>query len=197
MTLTPELVIKGAEILAALLGVAYVVLAARRNRLCWVAGGVSSGLVCALSFRNGLPMQGGLNVYYVGMAVYGYWNWHRISERGELPVRTLAFRWHLLAALLLVPLAWFTAELLARETHAAWPLLDSLTAWFSLYATWLMARARIENWVYWVIIDGVLVYLYYIQGLQVLALQFLAFTGLALAGFIAWRRRLLAQAVPP
>ena len=195
MTFSPELV-RATEIVATLFGAAYVVLAARRNRLCWLAGAVSSALVGLLSVVRELPMQGALNAYYVGMSVYGWWNWTRMSGQGELPVRTLALRWHLLAAALLVALSWFTAGLLARETQAAWPLLDSLTTWFALYATWLVARARIENWIYWIAIDGVLVYLYYKQGLPIVALQFAVFMGLALAGFVAWRRRLLAQDVP-
>ena len=195
--MSPELV-RTAEIAATLLGAAYVILAARRNRLCWAAGALSSVLVGALSFARELPMQGALNVYYVGMAMYGFWNWSRMSGEGELPVGTLALRWHLVAAAVIVPLSWATAGILARETQsAAWPLLDSLTTWFSLFATWLVARARIENWIYWIIIDGVLVYLYYMQGLPVIALQFAIFTGLALSGFIAWRRRLGAQAAPP
>ena len=196
MSLSPE-VVRAIEIVATLFGAAYVILAARRNRICWLAGAASSALVGYLSVVRELPMQGALNVYYVGMSAYGWWNWSRMSGEGELPVRTLALKWHLLAALVLVPLSWVTAELLARETQAAWPLLDSLTTWFALFATWLVARARIENWIYWIVIDGVLVYLYYMQGLPVVALQFAAFMGLALAGFIAWRRRLVVQAVPP
>ena len=96
---------------------------------------------------------------------------------------------------MILPLSWFTAGLLARETQAAWPLLDSLTTWFSLFATWLVARARIENWLYWIVIDGVLVYLYYMQSLPIIAFQFAAFMVLAVAGLIAWRRRLVAQRV--
>ncbi len=196
MSLSPES-IRTIEIVATLLGAAYVILAARRNRLCWAAGALSSALVGLLSLVRELPMQAALNVYYVGMAGYGFWNWTRMGAEGELPVGTLAPRWHLMAAVVIVPLSWVTAEILARETQAAWPLLDSLTTWFSLFATWLVARARIENWIYWIIIDGVLVYLYYMQGLPVIALQFAAFMGLALAGFIAWRRRLSTQVVPP
>jgi nicotinamide mononucleotide transporter len=192
--LSPEIV-RTAEIVAALLGAAYVVLAARRNRFCWIAGALSAALVGALSLMRGLPMQGALNAYYVGMSFYGYWNWTRSSQQGELPVGTLPLRWHLLAATVILPLSWLTAGLLARETQAAWPLLDSLTTWFSLFATWLVARARIENWVYWIVIDGVLVYLYYMQSLPVIALQFLALSGLALAGFVAWRRKMLTQPV--
>jgi nicotinamide mononucleotide transporter len=194
--LSPELV-RAIEIVATLFGAAYVVLAARRHRLCWLAGALSSALVGALSLMRELPMQGLLNAYYVGMSVYGFWNWTRMSAEGELPVGTLPLKWHVAAAVLIVPLSWGTAALLPRETQAAWPFLDSLATWFSLFATWLVARARIENWIYWIVIDGVLVYLYYMQGLPIIALQFAAFTGLALAGFVAWRRRLAAQAVPP
>jgi nicotinamide mononucleotide transporter len=193
--LAPELV-RTTEIVAALAGAAYVVLAARRNRLCWLAGAFSAALVGALSVVNALPMQGALNAYYVAMSVYGYLNWSRASQSGELPVGTLAWRWHASAAAIIVPLSWLTAEVLARETHAAWPLLDSLTTWFSLFATWMAARARIENWIYWILIDGVLVYLYYKQGMPVLALQFAAMTGLATAGLVAWRRKLHSQAAP-
>jgi nicotinamide mononucleotide transporter len=196
VTLSQEWVL-ATQIVATLFGAAYVVLAARRNRLCWLFGALSAALLGALSFIGELPMQGALNAYYVGMSVYGYWNWTRASESSELPVGTLALRWHLAAAAIIVPLSWFTAAFLATETQAAWPLLDSLTTWFALFATWLVARARIENWIYWIVIDGILVYLYYMQDLPVVAAQFAVFTGLALAGFIAWRRRLVAQAVTP
>jgi nicotinamide mononucleotide transporter len=184
------------QIVAALLSVAYVVLAARRNRLCWIAGALSAVLVGALSVMGALPMQGALNAYYVGMSLYGYSSWARTCDRGELPVGTLRVQWHLLAALIIVPLSWLTAGVLARETAAAWPLLDSLATWFGLFATWMTARARIENWIYWIIIDGVLAYLYFEQGMPILALQFLAMTGLAFAGLVAWRRKLQSQPVP-
>jgi nicotinamide mononucleotide transporter len=194
VTLTPELA-RATEIVAALLAVAYVILATRRNRLCWLPGALASALLSALSFERGLPMQGLLNVYYVGMSAYGFWNWRRMAERGELPVGFAPIRWHAIAFLVILPLSWFTAGLLARETQAAWPLLDSLTTWFSLYATWLVARARIENWLYWIVIDAILTYLYYMQDYRIIALQFLVFTGLAVAGFVAWHRRLRAQPV--
>jgi nicotinamide mononucleotide transporter len=195
VSLSPELV-TATQIVAALLGATFVVLAAYRKRACWLAGAASSALVGALSVFGKLPMQGALNGYYVAMSVYGYWNWTRASGQGDLPVGRLALRWHLLAAVLLVPLSWFTSHIIAAELQSARPLVDSLAFWFSLYATWLQARARIENWIYWIIIDGVLVFLYYEQGLSIIAFQFAAFTLLALAGHIEWRRKLQTQSVP-
>ena len=64
-----------AEVIAVILGVVYLVLAVRRSRWCWVAGGISSAIVIWLSAQKALPMQAALNVYYVVVSVYGYWRW--------------------------------------------------------------------------------------------------------------------------
>lgn len=194
--MTPEAA-RTLEIAATAFGAAYVVLAALRIRLCWIAGGIASALLGALSYVKGLPMQAGLNAFYIVMSVYGFWNWSRANVRGELPVGYAPVRWHLIAFAVILPLSWLSAGWLASETQAAWPLLDSLTTWSSVFATWLAARTRIENWVYWIVIDGVLVYLYYMQDLPFIALQFLVFTGMALGGFLIWRRRLRVQGVLP
>ncbi|HEU5134722.1 MAG TPA: nicotinamide riboside transporter PnuC [Steroidobacteraceae bacterium] len=189
-------VLKTFEILAMVTGVAYAVLAARRNRLCWVAGAVSSALAAFLAGIRGLPMQSALQVFFVGMSVYGWMSWTRSASRGELPVGLWPFPWHAGAAIVVTLLAVAIAQVLAAETRAAWPLLDSLTTGFSLLATWLAARAKLENWLYWIAIDGVLVFLFYVQDLPFLALLNVLFIGIAAGGFIAWRRRLMAQAVP-
>jgi nicotinamide mononucleotide transporter len=65
--------------------------------------------------------------------------------------------------------------------------------WFSLLATWLVAQGKLENWLYWIVIDLVLVFLSYKQGLMGMALLSLLFIAIAIGGFIAWRRRLVAQ----
>jgi nicotinamide mononucleotide transporter len=183
------------EIIAVLAGVGYAVLAAWRNRLCWIAGAVSSALAALLAGMRGLPMQSGLQVFFVVMAVYGWFSWTRSSAQGELPVGLWPLSSHIIAALVVTALSIAAAKVLAAKTKAAWPLLDSLTTGFSLLATWLAARAKLENWLYWIVIDGVLVYLFYAQDLKYLAYLNVAFIGIAAAGFIAWRRRFQAQAV--
>ena len=88
-----------------------------------------------------------------------------------------------------------TAWLLANFGHDDWPLLDSLTTWFSLFATWLQARARLENWLYWVVIDAVLAFMFFMQQLPYWALLNLMLIGVAISGFVAWRRRLRTEMV--
>lgn len=178
-----------------LLGVVYAVLAAARNRWCWLAGAMSSAIFAYLAAIKQLPMQAGLQAIYVLMAGYGWWSWRRQAGGAELPVGRWPIRAHLLAALAMTGLSFASAHLLVQESQAAWPLLDSLTTWFSLLATWLVARARLENWLYWIVIDGVLVYLCYVQDLYYISLLMLLYMGIATAGFIAWRRKLHSQAV--
>lgn len=177
-------------------GVGYAVLAALRNRLCWVSGAVSSAAAALAAGLRLLPMQSALQVFFVGMSVYGWISWSRSGTDDELAVGVWPPGRHLGVALALIGLTFVSAHLLAAETSAAWPLLDSLTTWFSLFATWLAARAKLENWLYWIAIDGVLLFLFYAQDLPILALLNLLYIGIAAAGFIAWRRRFKAQAVP-
>ena len=195
MTLSPGILL-AIEIVATLGGVAYVVLAARRDRLCWIAGAIGSALFGVLAWMKALPMQSLLNAYYVGMSAYGWQTWSRRLRDGELPVGTWPLRRHLAAGVALIALSLLMARLVPAFTESAWPLLDSLTTLFSLFATWLVARAKLENWLYWIIIDGVLVFLCYVQDLRLMALLYAFYLFVAVAGFVGWRRRLVTQAVP-
>ena len=195
MTLTPA-VSQSIEILAMVTGVGYAVLAAWRNRFCWVAGAVSSAGAALLAGARGLPMQSGLQVFFVFMSVYGWLNWTRSAQQGELPVGRWPTPWHLGAAVAITLLSFASARYLAAETRAAWPLLDSLTTWFSLLATWLAARARLENWLYWVVINALSVFIFFAQKVWGMALLSVLLAVIAVGGFIDWRRRLRLQGAP-
>jgi nicotinamide mononucleotide transporter len=176
------------EAAGVLLGLTYVVLMMRRNRLGWVAGGASSALYVYLSARAALPMQSALNVFYVLMAVYGWYTWTQMAAEGGR-VQRWPLRVHLLALLAIALGSLASARWLARETHAAWPRLDSLTTWASLFATWLVARMQLDNWLYWIAIDAVLAYLFAMQGLRFTAVLFLIYTALAVLGYREWLQK--------
>jgi nicotinamide mononucleotide transporter len=188
--------LEAVNVLALVSGVAYAVLAARRNRLCWTMGAVSSASAAFLSAINKLPMQAGLQVFYVLMAAYGWWSWKRQSTEGELMVGLWPLRWHLVAGLALALLSLATAWWLRSGAASAWPLLDSLTTWFSLLATWLAARARIENWLYWIVLNALMVFLFFAQEVWGMALLSAILVVIAAAGYAGWRRRLQAQGAP-
>lgn len=175
-----------AEIVAVVTGLAYVLLTVRRNRWCWVAGGISSLILAVLAAQSRLPMQSGLQAWYVVMSVYGWLQWSQPAA-GRI-VLWSAGR-HLAGVIASLAVAALAARWLATETQAAWPLLDAATTTLSLFATWQVARMVRENWLYWIVIDAVSLVLYAAQGLALTAVLFAIYLVVAVAGYIAWRRQ--------
>ncbi len=79
------------EAVSVVFGLMYSILAVVRTRWCWVAGGISSGILIVLSWQARLPMQALLQAYYVGMAVYGFWHWSR-EDKAKAEVTTWPLR---------------------------------------------------------------------------------------------------------
>jgi nicotinamide mononucleotide transporter len=179
------------EALAVLSGLVYVVLAVRLSRWCWVAGGLSALIYIWLFAHARLPMQSLLQVWYVGVAVFGFFRW---SHEGTTRVSLLSWRGHAAGIVASLLLAGAIAHFLAAETQAAWPHLDASTTMFSLFATWLTARAKLENWLYWIAVDAVQAWLYAAQGLVFTAFLFLVYLVIASAGFIEWLKTYQRQA---
>jgi nicotinamide mononucleotide transporter len=181
-------VITPIEAVAVATGIVYVLLILKRNRWGWVAGAVSSSIYVVLSARARLPMQSVLQVYYVLMAVYGWFSWTQNAEQQGGRIFRWPLRRHLLAGLLIFSASLLSARFLAAETQAAWPILDSLTTWTSLLATWLVARSVIENWFYWISADAIMVFLFTQQGHPFTAGLFFTYMVVAGFGFRAWLR---------
>ncbi len=177
----------GAEVVSVVLGMVYLVLAVRRSRWCWVAGGISSGIMIWLSAQKALPMQAWLNVYYVVVSVYGYWRWTD-AQVPRPAVTLLPLRWHVAGVAAVVLVSVLTAQYLERETRAAWPYLDSLTTWGSLFTTWLVARVKLENWAYWFVIDAVEAFLFFEQKLYLVGLMTTATLLVIIVGHRSWWR---------
>jgi len=184
----------GLERASVVLGIAYSLLAVRRSRWCWVCGGLSAAILVYLSARARLPMQAGLQVYYVAMSVYGFRRWLRHEKEAGSQVTTWPLRAHVVAWIGILALSAISSQWLAAETRAAWPFLDSVTTWASLLATWLVVRMKLENWLYWIAIDVVLTYLFGAQKLFFIALMFACYLCISVAGFLAWLKTYRLQA---
>ena len=181
------------EAVAVVTGLTYVLLILARNRWGWVCGAISSTIYVVIAARARLPMQSVLQAYYVVMAVYGWISWTRNAQEQEGRIFRWPLRRHLLAVALIVMASLLSARLLATETRAAWPLLDSLTTWTSFLATWLVARSVLENWCYWIAADTIMVFLFVRQGYVPTAGLFASYIIVALFGFRAWLARYRQQ----
>jgi nicotinamide mononucleotide transporter len=179
-----------AETIAAALGLAYLLLAVRRNLWCWLCAFVSTAIYFVLFAQAKLYMQSALQLFYLAMAVYGYVEWRRgRSEEGEVLIRSWPLQAHLLACAGVVVATAVNAWLLMSATDAVAPVLDSFVTWGSVVTTWMVARRLIENWLYWVVIDTLAAYLYFTQGFLPTALLFVLYTIIVIRGYFAWRKQ--------
>jgi nicotinamide mononucleotide transporter len=182
------------ETLAVALGVAYLVLAMRENSLCWYCAFFSTALYVWIFGDVSLYMESALNVYYMGMAIYGWFQWQRggVNHEGLEIVRWTA-KQHGLAISAIVLAALVSGYLLSIGTDAKLPYMDSLTTWGSILTTVMVARKVLENWLYWIVINTISIYLYLDRGLEQTALMFMLYLVLAILGYYAWRKKYVDQ----
>jgi len=175
------------EAIAVLFGVAYIGLAIRQHRLCWIAGGASAALYSVVFLQSGLPLQAGLQLLYVALSVYGWIQW---QPEGGAPRQPASWPWprHGLALAAIAIATAISTALLMRYGGSTAPFADSLGTWASVFATWLLARRYIETWLWWIVIDLGLAALFASQGLAPTAALYLAYALLAIAGWREWRR---------
>lgn len=183
------------EIVSVAFGLAYVILAARENVACWPAALIGTGTGILVFWDASLVMESVLNVFYLVMAVYGWQQWrHGGMNNSELDISSWTTRQHVTAFGLIALLTVISGALLSHNTDTALPYFDSFTTWGAVVATWMVARKVLQNWLYWILIDTVSVWLFVQRELYLYALLFVLYTVIAGYGFLAWKRK-LADAV--
>jgi nicotinamide mononucleotide transporter len=88
---------------------------------------------------------------------------------------------------------WVSGFLLKKYTEQDFAYLDSFTTWFAVVTTFMVAKKVLENWLYWIVIDSVTVYLYLQKGFVLLALLMLIYTVIAILGYSKWQRSYYLQ----
>lgn len=177
----------GWEITAALMGVAYILLAAKESQWCWLFALLSTLIYTVLFWEGQLPMQALLNFYYMGMAVYGFWLWRKHgAETNKLNISRWCWQRHLALIGIGVVISSLVTLYLQKTGQSKSPVLDAYTTVFSVMNTWLIAKKVLENWLYWVVIDAAATLLYFQTGYYATMLLFVLNTVLAIAGYLSW-----------
>lgn len=181
------------EATAALLGVVEVVLAIGTLRLNWIAAFLSTLLYARVLLDSHLYLQSGLQVFYLIVAVHGWRVWGRDDAAGARSVTRggLGGQLGVVAGVMLLGLL---VGGLLKGSSAADPGLDAVTTAASLYATWLQAEKRLENWAWWVVIDAATAVLFARQGLWASVVLYGLFSSLAAVGWYRWSRLVGARA---
>ncbi len=179
----------GWELCAVVLAIAYVLLAIQERIECWYAAFLSASIFLVLFWNVNLLMESVLQVYYIGMAIYGWTQWRRQADGdADLHIHTWPLFRHakFLAAIVMITL--ISGYILSNTSSAARPYLDSFTTWASVFTTWLVARKVLENWLYWIVIDAVSIFLYVDRGLYLTSVLFVMYVIFAVVGFLQWQQ---------
>ena len=180
-----------AELLGFATGLVCVGLVVVQHIANWPVG-IANVLLLMVVFGNAqLYADAGLQLVYVGLGCYGWWQWlHGGAGRSVLLVRrTTRVEWLALAAagLVITGLLW---SWLTWYTDSTTELPDATTTALSLLATYGQARKLLESWWLWIAADLVYIPLYGYKDLWLTAILYVVFLGLCVAGLRTWSRRL-------
>jgi len=192
------------ELIAMVTALIYVVLAAKGNIYCWPAALISTLLYTFIFYDFYLWMDSLLQVYYMGMAFYGWYCW-RQAKNDQLTTKPItkyifsiqqwAMKTHVISIVLLAIASVLVGWLMEKYTPTDFPYLDSATTVFAIFATYLITQKVLENWLYWVVIDLLSIYIYVQKGLTPTAVLFVLYVILAVYGYIKWAKILKNQSV--
>jgi len=175
-------------ICAAISGILYIILAAKENVWCWLAASISVCLYMYINYDLGYYSQAALQIFYLFMAIYGYVMWNKLDPER---IKEWSAKKHLFIIFIGAIITFIIGFILTEYVEdSEQPLLDSLTTVFSVFASYMVAKKVLGNWLYWIVIDSLIIYLYYIQGEFILSLQFLVYIIIAVYGYFSWIQRM-------
>ena len=180
------------ECVAVFFSILYVMLAAKENIWCWGAGAISVSLYMYINYDLGYYAQSLLQIFYLIMSIYGYIIWNKVdAER----IKEWSPRKHLIIIFIGTILTFIFGFILKEYAESSeQPILDALTTIFSVFSTYMVVKKVLENWLYWIVIDALLVYLYYIQEAHILSLQFVVYIIIAIFGYFSWMKKMKTNA---
>ncbi|MCF8236812.1 MAG: nicotinamide riboside transporter PnuC [Saprospiraceae bacterium] len=174
---------------AVFFNVLYVVLAARRHVACWPAGIVGVILAFLVYVPARLYSDALLQVFYLLLSIYGWWEWSRGPSSDEKPIIRMPVVLHIrvigAGIVLGLGMGFFWSGY-----GAALPLVDGMTTSFSMVTTWLVAKRYLENWIYWIIIDLVCIGVYLQRGIDAFVILFMLYVILSFWGWRTWNKAL-------
>jgi nicotinamide mononucleotide transporter len=170
------------------LGLVGVWLMIRRSLSAFPVGLVAVAVQGVLFFQSRFYADAALQVFFFVTLAWGWWRWSaEQSVAPETPVQRLSFRgWgYALGAGVLATVVWALA--LRRWTDAVMPWRDAFIAAFSVVAQVLQARRNLENWPFWIVVNGVAIAAYWRAELAYTAFLYALYLVLGIAGWRAWR----------
>lgn len=184
------------EILGVVSALLFTILAAYEKKACWPFGIISSAIYVYLCVEIKLYQDAIINLYYVFMAMYGWWKWNKPTaiDKSTLKITTLTSKQRLHYLIMASIFTAISGSFFYFYTDASFPFADAFTTVFAFLATWLQARKKIENWGVFLVVDAVSSVLYFQKSLYLTSLLFVLYTLLCVFAWNRWKEKLRLSA---
>lgn len=185
--------LEGVAVLFGLLSVWY---ARKAHILVYPTGIVSVLIYVYICYFAGLYADMGINAFYFWMSVYGWYFWTRKDSTKKLPPVAAAKSWENLASISIALILFLILRfLLSNYTDSTVPNWDSITTAIFIVGMWMMARKKIENWLWWIAGDLISIPLYFHKDLVLTSFQFTVFLVIAVMGYIEWKKMIRERGI--
>jgi len=181
------------EVIAVIFGFLSVWYSKQENILVYPTGIISTLIFVYLLWQWELLGDMMINAYYFAMSIYGWYIWTRkVDAIHFTPVTKMTKKEHIWAIVIFVATLVFVFGVydLFDKWNTWTAYIDTITTAIFFVGMWLMARKKIENWIFWIIGDIISVPLYFYKGLTLTSFQYLLFTIIAIFGYFAWKKSL-------
>jgi len=181
------------ELIAVILGFFSVWFSKNNNIWVYPTGMVSTSIYVYLLFYWGLIGDMLVNAYYFSISIYGWYYWTR-SRNGIAinPISTMNKSDNKTSLILFAFAIVFV--FVVYNIFDMWnniiAYIDTITTAIFFVGMWLMARRKIENWLFWIVGDIISIPMYLYKGLALTSFQYLIFTFIAVAGYFAWKKEI-------
>jgi nicotinamide mononucleotide transporter len=184
------------EAVAVIMGIVSVWYSRKENILVYPTGLINTTLYIYLSFKGHLLGEASVNLYYTIMSLYGWYLWTRKTEDKTNFVLQITHsnkkEW--LQQLLFFGVIYAIIYLLLTYAKTAFapeaiPWADAFASATAYTGMWLMAKKKVESWIWWILTNIASIPLYFIKGYAFTSVQFIVLLILAIAGWISWNQK--------
>ena len=176
------------EVIGVITGLLCVYLAAVNNILNWPIAMISVGIYIFIFFHARLYADMGLQFYFMAMNIYGWYYWSRKPATDKKAPVVLITKKEIIFSLIAIVLATYILGSILKYTPALYPYIDSFCTACSLVAQVFLARKVLENWLIWIFVDFIYVGIYIFKGLNLTAIMYFIYIGIALMGYVDWKK---------
>ncbi len=177
--------------LAVVFSLVYIFLAIQNKPVCFLFGFVSSLFWAYESyFLLNLKFDAGLQAFYLLMSIWGIYHWKKGNNGEEAVIHTKPLSFHLIIITAIVILGILLAAIIGPMLSTNLPYLDAITTVALIFATVLLVRRNLENWIYFIVADMTYIYIYGNSGAWLFVLIMLIYTVMAFVGLKQWRQEM-------